>query len=123
MTDIQESIQALAGQARIQNTMNINTFLNPTDEVVDDDDDEVLDQLVDAYAEGDRAEETDEEPVEVVPIGQSDAIQAVQLLQQYEEQQEDGDSELLRHLARLQITVRGRMVCSLEQAPITSYFT
>jgi hypothetical protein len=40
-------------------------------------------QLFKAYSEGDRAQETDEEPVEVIPIRQQEAMQAVQLLQRY----------------------------------------
>jgi hypothetical protein len=79
--------------------MNISAFLDPADEVVDDTENEILDYVIDSYAEGDRAQETDEEDVEVVPVRQSDAMQAVRLLQTYEEQQEDGDTKLLRRLA------------------------
>jgi hypothetical protein len=79
--------------------MNISAFLNPANKVVDDAKDEILNHVIDSYAEGDRAQETDEEDVEVVPIRQSDAMQAVRLLQTYKEQQEDGDTELLRRLA------------------------
>jgi hypothetical protein len=53
---------------------------------VDDDDEEILDSIVNSYAEGDRAQETDEEPVKVILIQQQEAKQAVQLLQSYEEQ-------------------------------------
>jgi hypothetical protein len=41
--------------------------------------------VIDSYAERDRAQEMDEEDVEVVLIRQSDAMQAVRLLQTYEE--------------------------------------
>jgi hypothetical protein len=102
--------------------MNISAFLDSADEVVDDAENEILDHVIDSYAEGDRAQETDEEDVEVVLIRQSDAMQAVRLLQTYEEQQEDGDTELLRRLAQMEITVRGRMVSGLQQTEITSFF-
>jgi hypothetical protein len=79
--------------------MNISAFLDPANEVVDNAENEILDHVIDSYAEEDRAQETDEEDVEVVLIRQSDAMQAVRLLQTYEEQQKDGDTELLRRLA------------------------
>jgi hypothetical protein len=66
--------------------MNISAFLNSADEVVDNTKDEILNLVIDSYAEGDRAQETDEEDVEVILIRQSDAMQAVRLLQTYEEQ-------------------------------------
>jgi hypothetical protein len=78
---------------------------------------------VDSYAEGDRAQETDKEPVEIVPIRQQEAMEAIRLLQSYEEQQDDGDGEILRRLAQMEITVRGRMLSGLQQGKITSYLT
>jgi hypothetical protein len=48
--------------------MSISVFLNPADEAVDDGDEEILDSVVEAYSEGDRAQETDKEPVEVILI-------------------------------------------------------
>jgi hypothetical protein len=38
-------------------------------------------------------------PCKTIPIRQSVAVQAVRLLQTHEEQQEDGETELLRRLA------------------------
>jgi hypothetical protein len=102
--------------------MNISVFLNPADKVINNAKNEILDHVINSYAEKGRAQKTDEEDVEVVLIRQSDAMQAVRLLQTYEEQQEDGDTELLRRLAQMEVTVRGRMVSSLQQAEITSFF-
>jgi hypothetical protein len=112
----------LQDQQHIHTVMNISAFLNPADAVVDDAEDEILDHVIDSYAEGDRTQETDEEDVEVVRIRQSDAMQAVRLLQTYEEQQEDGNTELLRRLAQMEVTVRRRMVTGLQQAEIMSFF-
>ena len=118
------SIQKLADQERIHSKMNISAFLNPVNELVDDEDEEILQDVVDSYTEGDRMYETDEEePPEVPRVHQQEAIDALQLLQRYEEQQEDGDSEVLRRLAQLEITVKGRVLNSLQQTQITSYLT
>jgi hypothetical protein len=66
---------------------------------------------------------TDEEPMEVVPIRQQEAMQAVQLLHCYEEQQDDGDGDVLCQLAHLEIAVRGRIFNGKQQTQITSDFT
>jgi hypothetical protein len=57
--------------------MSISVFLNSADEAINDGDEEILDSVVKAYSEGDRAQETDEEAVEVIPIRQQEAMQAV----------------------------------------------
>ena len=99
-----------AAQERIQSKMSISVFLNPTDEIVDDEDEEILQQVADSYTEGDRAYETDEEkPVEIPRIRQQKAIEAIQLLERYEEQQEDGDRDVLRKLAELEVIVEDRI--------------
>jgi hypothetical protein len=117
------SIKVLVEQERIQSAMSISVFLNPADEAVDDDDEEILDSVVEAYSEGDRAQETDEEPVEVIPVRSQEALQAVRLLQSYEEQQDDGESDVIRRLAQLEVVVRGRIFAGRQQTQITSYFT
>ena len=88
-----------------------------------DNDEDLLDLIIEAYSEGDRAQETDEEPIEVIPIRQEEAMQAIWLLQRYKEQQKDGDSNILRQLAQLEISVRGRIFSGRQQTQITSYFS
>jgi hypothetical protein len=116
------TIQRLADSKCIHNVMDISTFLNPVDEIVDDPDGVILDSIVDAYVEADRDRETDEETQPMSIIKQQEAMQAVQLLQRYEEQQEDGDNEILSRLGQLELTVQRRMFNSQKQIQITSYF-
>jgi hypothetical protein len=75
---------------------SISVFLNPVNELVEDKDEEILDTVIDSYTEGDREQETDDESVDIVLIGQHEAMQAVQPLQRYEEQQDDGSSDVVR---------------------------
>jgi hypothetical protein len=79
--------------------MSISAFLDPADEAVDDDDEEIFKAVVEAYSEGDRAQEMDKEPMKVILMRQQEAMDSIQLLQRYKEQQEDGDSDILRQLA------------------------
>jgi hypothetical protein len=121
-SQLRSSIATLVDQDRIQSAMSISAFLDPIDEAVDDDDEEILEAVIEAYSEGDRAQETDEEPTEVIPVRQQEAMDSIQLLQRYEEQQEDGDSDILRQLAQLEISIRGRIVKRKQQTQITAYF-
>jgi hypothetical protein len=121
-SQLRSSIATLVDQDRIQSAMSISAFLDPIDEAVDDDDEEFLEAVIEAYSEGDRAQETDEEPTEVIPVRQQEAMDSIQLLQRYEEQQEDGDSDILRQLAQLEISIRGRIVKRKQQTQITAYF-
>jgi hypothetical protein len=41
-------------------------FLNPANEIINNAENEILDYVIDLYAEKDRAQETDKEDVEVV---------------------------------------------------------
>ena len=50
-------------------------------------------------------------------------MQAVRLLQRYKEQQEDGDNEVLRRLAQLEVTVQRRIFNGQKQTRISSYFS
>jgi hypothetical protein len=81
-----------------------------------------LDSIVDAFVEGDRDRETDEETQPMSSVKQQEAMQAVQLLQRYEEQQEGGDNEILRRQGQLELTVQRRILNSQKQTQITSYF-
>lgn len=122
-SQLQSSITTLVDQDRIHSAMSITAFLNPSDEAVDDHEEEILETVIEAYSEGDRAQETDEEePVEVIPVKQQEAMDAILLLQRYEEQQDDGNSDILRQLGQLEISVRGRMCRAKRQTQITSYF-
>ena len=60
--------------------------------------------------------------MEIVPIRQQEALQAIQLLQRYEEQQDDACGHQLRRLAECEVTIRGRIQDKQQQRQITSYF-
>ena len=77
---LEAHITQLVDQNRIHSVMSISAFLNPVDELVEDEDKEILDTVIDFYIEGDREQETDEESVNIVLIKQHEAMQAVQLL-------------------------------------------
>ena len=98
VAQIGDSITLLAHQARIKSAMDIQTFLNPADEVVEDSDHQIFEDITEAYSKGNRLYESDEEDVIVPKIGTKEALEALQTLQLHEEQQDSGDSKLLSSL-------------------------
>jgi hypothetical protein len=66
--------------------MSISQFINLTNEIVDDEDDEILKQMIEAYADdNERDHETDEEEIDIAPVKVSEALTALSRLRLYEE--------------------------------------
>ena len=118
-----EQVRDLVRQNRIAQAMSINQFLNPEDKEVYDTDDIVVDDIVAAYSTEERAYETDEEDVPQRRILAKEAIEALQTLRLYEEQQDDGDSRFISGLGRHERVMRQRAEQGLKQSSIGSYFT
>jgi len=124
INEIQDSIQKLSDSGRIRDMMSISQFINPTNEIVDDEDDEILEKVIEAYAEGnERDHETDEEEINITPVRISEALTALSQLRLYEEQQEYGDKELIRRLNHFEQIIRAREAGGMQQRTITSYFS
>ena len=75
INEIQVSIQKLSDSDRICDAMAISQFINPSDEIIDDEDDEILERVVEAYAEGNEQDhETDEEEVNIASVKMPEAL-------------------------------------------------
>lgn len=110
MTQIEQRIQHLVSRERIKSGMDTATFVNPADEIVDDDDDDLFESLVEAYSMGgaQREYETDEEDVAVAPIEEEEALELLARLRLYEEQQIDGDQVVISQLNRYEREILAR---------------
>lgn len=118
---IEDQIRDLARQQQITSAMAIEQFLNPASEMVEDDENDFINVLAEAYSTGDKAYESDEEDVVGRKISTNEAIQALQLLQLYEEQQDEGDQNFIAGVKKHAKLVNTRL--TLKQTSITSYFT
>ena len=114
--EIEEGIRNLARQNRISTSMAIGQFLNPQEENVDDGIEVIVDEIAKAYSIGNRTHETDEEDVIVPKVGYSEAIQALQKLCLYEEQNDNGDSEWISRINRHKRVMRARGFQGLKQS-------
>ena len=116
------TIQGLEDNTRIDKAMRIQNFLNPADEVVDDTDEDPINSITKVYDRQERVEETDEEVEEIPKIQTPEALKALQYLRLYEEQQEDGDSEVIKRLSRYEREIKERVTKALVQSSIESYY-
>ena len=99
-----EAIKELERRQFIKKGQSVAAFLNPVDEIIDDepDDDRLVEQIAQAYARG---PESDPDGLEVPipePISISQALGAVTTLQGFAEQQKEDYRGLIRQLSSLE---------------------
>ena len=113
--EIQATIRRLKDRGHIQSVI-IDEFLNPVEEVVEDTEEDLEDHIVAIY------DETEEEEVIVSRVQNKDALRALETLRLYEEQREVGDDDLIRRLNRKEWDIKISMAISSRQAVMTDFF-
>lgn len=113
MTQMEQQIESLTQQKRIKSAMNVATFVNLIEEIVednDDDDDLFVESLVEIYSTGgvQRDHETDEEDVIEALIEDKEALELLSRLRLYEEQQKDGDEVVISQLNKYEREIWAR---------------
>lgn len=102
--------------------MDVNSFLNPEEEKVEDTPEDDLAFVISTYSKDNQEEESDDE-VEAIPrVSHGVAIQALYTLRLHQEQQEDGDSELVKQLTGCERQLRQLQLNQQHQQAITHYF-
>ncbi|KAJ5111402.1 mariner-Tc1 transposon family protein [Penicillium argentinense] len=121
ISDITRDFQELQHSSRIRDPMDIDDFINPNDEVVQDNIHEI-DDLILSQFQPEIEQEEDEIIQELPSISIKEAIDALERLRLYEEQQPRGSSSFLRELYKHERVVKGRKLANQEQRDIRSYF-
>lgn len=123
--DVRHIYQECQRISSIQELMNINNFLNPKEEEVNDPDDDfnqyVVDQLLDASTDDATDIEHDAEDT-MTKRTYKDAMEAIQVLIQFEEQRKKGNEKNLRWLNQHMASIRIEEEENKVQRPITSFF-
>ena len=88
--------------------MPIGSFLNPESVRMDDIDKDIFQQIADAHADEDREPEPGDEGSQLTPVSMSEALEGLETLRLYVEQQQDGSRELVRTINRLDRELRGK---------------
>ena len=93
---------------RIRDVTNIRDFIELLGKEVEDSAEDLIEQVAELYAGPDRDAETDEDSSEQPQIKLDEALQALQKLRLYEEQQEDGERDLITALIRHERRIRSQ---------------
>jgi hypothetical protein len=118
-------INQLQQQQRIQSAMSIESFLNPAEEAIQSlEMSDNIEEEIAAQFEPQEDHEPEEELEELPHVRIQEAIEALRVLQLYEEQQAEQSSlPVLQQLSKHEVVLQDRRHRSLRQAPITSFFT
>ena len=110
MTQLEQQIGSLVQHKHIRSAMNIDTFVNPDDEIVDDNDENIFEAIVETYSTGgdQRDYETDEDEVHEPALDDDEALELLSQLRLYEEQQEDGNDVIISQLNKYEKDIRVR---------------
>jgi hypothetical protein len=129
MDDILQGITRLEQGSHIHEAMDVENFLNPEGELVQDDS-ESAEELVLSQIQGptsiqdiDEDEDEGEDKGEAIPrVPISQGIEAIRMARLLEEQDEEGDLEAIQVLTRLERKYVPKEVNSRRQGDIRSWF-
>lgn len=121
--DLRNSLQDLQLTNKIQDIMDINQFLDPEDEQVNDTMMDI-DALVLSQFDLPRLDELDEDIVEEPTplITSQEALQALQALRLFEEQREQADISFIRLLTRYENRLMEKKLATQRQTDIRRFF-
>ena len=120
---MKKTMDTLQISGRIRQVMNINQFLNPASEQIVENDEDIVSHLVECYEQyEERNYETDEEKDFIKMITIKEAMNALNTLRLYEEQQEEGNKTLIRQLDAEERWIQNRILTGAIQRNITDYF-
>ena len=104
--------------------MDINQFLNPLDEKIEDDVKQLDEQILAQFQPVLEEDSNSDEEEEVLPqISHSNALNALQTVHLYEEQQQEGLQGVIQALNHLENEIGRRQLYTQKQQDIRSYFT
>ena len=122
INEVEEMAKQLQAAGRIREVINIQNFINLPGEEVKDSTEDLIEHVAELYAGPDHDAETDED-AQQPQIKLNEALEALQTLRLYEEQQEDGDREVIVTLLRHDRRIQGRRLQNTKQVAITSFFS
>ncbi|OXV07575.1 hypothetical protein Egran_04662 [Elaphomyces granulatus] len=112
--DVQRLAAKLHEMRKIKEVVtDIRSFTNPVDEAVEDEPGDLIQQIAEQFGP-ERDAESDEEMHEVRNVGIQEALDALNILRQYEEQQQDGDSALITLLNKNERCIQARRIRSVK---------
>jgi hypothetical protein len=122
-TEIAELQQHIASIPNIQ-PLPIDKFINPGEEVVEDNEEDILEAVVELYSEDleGEAEVQDEDDIEVPKVPISEAIHALETLQQFILQCNGADQTSIQALDKVGRDIVQERISSAKQRTIEGFF-
>jgi hypothetical protein len=119
-----EAIKELERRQFIKEGQNVATFLNPLDEIVDDDpdDDHFVEQVAQAYARGPESDPDGPEVPIPEPISIPQALSAATTLRGFAEQQKEDYRGLIRQLSSLEREMKALQLANSTQTTLDRFF-
>jgi hypothetical protein len=119
---IEQGIQKMQLSNYIKEAMDINQFISPADEEVNDNLLE-LDEMILGQYTVDQQDEEDDDTAEPLPqIPPADALECLYKLRLYEEQQVDAEKALIKTFMQYGRVILKRKIESLRQGDIRQFF-
>jgi uncharacterized coiled-coil DUF342 family protein len=99
-----QSVPALA-----ENALSIRDFIQPPAEtIVEENDGGLIETIVERYAVSNTVDQEEEAQVEIQRVKISEAIEALEKLALYEQQQENGEDDIIRKIQSIRATIMAR---------------
>jgi hypothetical protein len=114
----------ITGLPGIEDPLSLNEFIEPADEVIDDEDGDIFASVVDRYRtekEG-TVEEPDEDDIEIDLVPTTEALKAIEIVKLWEIQQENREQSTLSALDRIERRMVQARYENRKQTMITSFF-
>ena len=122
VSEISQQFERLREVPAMQDLMDIQDFLNPAEEAVFDDPEDLDEHIIALFEPA--SDDSDTGEVEVIPkIPISEALEALKKLRIYQEQQEDGNIGLIRELNREERAILVRKAEVSKQQDIRGFFS
>jgi hypothetical protein len=119
--ELQAQITALPG---IIDPLSIDEFIEPSQEVIEDDDSDIFASVVERYSTDKEGEEepVEEGDIEVERVPIKEAIKALETLKLWEMQQENGKVSALQTLEQIGRRIQQNKLQSVKQMTLHSFF-
>jgi len=103
---------------------NIYEYISPHNERVEDDcPEDLVDEIVAQYTQSQEVEEEEAEPiVPLASVTHEEALRSLHILRRYEEENKDGNTDLLRMLRRHEREISNRAFQLREQVTLDRWF-
>ena len=121
---IQQGVYRMKQKGYLVDIPNIYEYISPHNERVEDDcPEDLVDEIVAQYTQSQEVEEEEAEPiVPLASVTHEEALCSLHILRRYEEENKDGNTDLLRMLRRHEREISNRAFQLREQATLDRWF-